>query len=66
MYAIRSYYVIDKEEVTLTLVKEGEGPVTAGDILENSNVRVLNPDHIIANISSGGKIHMEILVARVV
>jgi len=53
-----------REDVILTLEKSGEGPVRAGDIAENANVEVLNPDHVIANISSGGSIKMELKVAR--
>lgn len=53
-----------REDVILTLEKSGEGPVKAGDIAENANVEVLNPDHVIANISSGGSIRMELKVAR--
>jgi len=54
----------DKEDVILTLEKSGEGPVTAGDVAEHANVEVLNPDHVICNISSGGSIKMELKVAR--
>jgi DNA-directed RNA polymerase subunit alpha len=54
----------EKEEVTLTLDKTGEGPVVAGDISDNQHVRILNPDHVICNISSGGSIRMELKVAR--
>lgn len=54
----------DKEEVELVLEKNTEGVVTAKDISENNNVKILNPDHAIANISSGGSIRIEIKVAR--
>lgn len=53
-----------KEDVILTLEKSGEGPVKAGDIADSASVEVLNPDHVICNISSGGNIRMEIKVAR--
>ena len=53
-----------KEEVTLTLEKKGEGPVKAGHITENSSVKILNPEHIICDISSGGSIVMELKIAR--
>ncbi len=53
-----------KEEVVLTLEKSGEGPVTAGDIAEANDVKVLNPHHVIANISSGGSIKMELKIGR--
>ncbi|MBL7664238.1 MAG: DNA-directed RNA polymerase subunit alpha [Bacteriovoracaceae bacterium] len=54
----------DKEDVTLTLEKNSEGPVLASDIQLGSNMKILNPEHVIANVSSGGSIKMEILVAR--
>ncbi|MCB9060724.1 MAG: DNA-directed RNA polymerase subunit alpha [Halobacteriovoraceae bacterium] len=54
----------DKEDVVLTLDKTGEGPVTAGDITEVSGIEVLNTDHVIANISSGGSLKIELKVAR--
>ncbi len=53
-----------KEDVILTLEKTGEGPVRASDIADNGSVEVLNPDHVICNVSSGGSIRMEIKVAR--
>lgn len=53
-----------KEDVVLTLEKSGEGPVKAGDITTSPSVEVLNPDHVICNISSGGSIRVELKVAR--
>ena len=53
-----------KEDVMLTLEKSGEGVVCARDISENPHVEILNPDHTIANVSSGGSIKMELKVAR--
>ncbi len=58
------FKITDKEEVTLVLEKNSEGPVRAGDIQENANVKVLNPEHVIANVSSGGSIRMELKIAR--
>tara|TARA_B100000768_G_C11225345_1_gene352496 strand:- start:31 stop:1014 length:984 start_codon:yes stop_codon:yes gene_type:complete len=43
----------DQSEAVLTLTKEGVGPVTAGDIQVPHNVEVVNPDHIIANLTGG-------------
>ncbi len=53
-----------KEDIVLTLEKSGEGPVTAGDISESAHVEVLNPEHVVANISSGGSIRIELKIAR--
>ncbi len=58
------FKIIDKEEVTLVLEKNSEGAVKASDIQENSHVKVLNPEHTICNVSSGGSIRMELKVAR--
>ncbi len=58
------FKIIDKEEVNLVLEKNSEGAVYASDIVENSNVEVLNPEHTICNISSGGSIRMELKIAR--
>lgn len=58
------FKLIDKEDVVLVLDKKSEGPVTAGDIQESAAVKVLNPGHVIANISSGGGIRIELKVAR--
>ena len=40
------------------------GPVTAGLIGGNSNVEVVNPDFVIANLEPGGKLELEIEVAK--
>jgi DNA-directed RNA polymerase subunit alpha len=58
------FKIIDKEEVNLVLEKNNEGAVTAKDVAESNNVEVLNPEHTICNISSGGSIRIEIKVAR--
>jgi len=58
------FKIMDKEEVNLVLEKNSEGNVTAADIVASGNIEVLNPEHNICNISSGGSIRMEIKVAR--
>jgi DNA-directed RNA polymerase subunit alpha len=58
------FKIADKEEVTLVIEKNLEGPLKAADIQDNNYVQVLNPDHVICNISSGGSIRMELKVAR--
>ena len=52
------------QEMTLTLKKEGEGVVTAGDIECGHDVEIINPDHVIAHLTKGGKIDMEIKVEQ--
>ena len=52
----------NRDEVTLVLRKEGEGPVTAGDIQTPHDVEIINPEHIIGHLSPGGKLEMQIKV----
>ncbi|MEO6145599.1 MAG: DNA-directed RNA polymerase subunit alpha [Sulfuriferula sp.] len=52
----------DRSEVTLKLKKSSEGAVTAGDIEVGHDVEILNPDHVIAHLTKGGKLDMEIKV----
>jgi DNA-directed RNA polymerase subunit alpha len=52
----------DTKPKVIRLDKEGEGKVTAGDITVVDGVKVLNPEHPIATLSRGGKLHMELLV----
>ena len=54
----------NRDEVTLVLRKEGEGPVRASDIQSPHDVEVINPDHVIANLSQGGKLDMQIKVEK--
>jgi DNA-directed RNA polymerase subunit alpha len=52
----------DSKPKVIRLDKEGEGRVTAGDITVSEGVEILNPDHTVAHLSRGGKIHMELHV----
>ena len=52
----------NRDEVTLSLRKEGEGPVTAADIQTPHDVEIINPGHVIANLSQGGKIDIQLKV----
>jgi len=53
-----------RDSVTLQLKKEGEGVVRAADIETSHDVEIINPDHVIAHLSSGGKLAMEIRVEK--
>ncbi|AOY01544.1 MULTISPECIES: DNA-directed RNA polymerase subunit alpha [Jeongeupia] len=53
-----------RDSVTLTLVKDGEGVVKAGDIQLPHDVEVVNPDHVVAHLSAGGKLNVEIKVEK--
>ena len=52
----------DPKPKVIRIDKEGEGKVTAGDISVVDGVRILNPEHPIATLARGGKLHMELLV----
>src|SRR3954471_7250635 len=54
----------NRDEVTLTLKKEGEGSVLASDIDLPHDVELVNPDHIIAHLTAGGKLDMQIKVEK--
>jgi DNA-directed RNA polymerase subunit alpha len=54
----------NRDEVTLVLRKEGEGPVTAGDVQTPHDVEIINPDHVIAHLAHGGKLDMQIKVEK--
>jgi DNA-directed RNA polymerase subunit alpha len=51
-----------KSEAILKVSKAGEGIVTAGDIELSHDIEVLNPDHVIAHLTKGGKLDMEIKI----
>jgi DNA-directed RNA polymerase subunit alpha len=53
-----------RDEATLTLKKSGEGVVTAGDIEQQHDVEIVNPDHVIAHLAPGGKLDMQIKVEQ--
>src|SRR6201746_248823 len=50
----------NRDEVTLTLKKGGEGAVLASDIDLPHDVELVNPDHVIAHLTAGGKLDMQI------
>lgn len=54
----------NRKEATLILSKQGEGPVTAGDIQLGHDAEVINPDHVIAHLTKGGKLEMELKVEQ--
>jgi DNA-directed RNA polymerase subunit alpha len=52
----------NRDEVTLSLRKEGEGAVKASDIQTPHDVEIINPDHVICHLSHGGKIDIQLKV----
>jgi len=53
-----------KDEVELTLTKNGAGCVTAADIILPHDVEIINPDLVIANLTQAGVLNMKIRVRR--
>jgi DNA-directed RNA polymerase subunit alpha len=53
-----------RDEVTLSLRKDGAGVVTAADIQTPHDVEILNPEHHIATLSAGAKLDMQIKVEK--
>ena len=51
-------------ETQLRLNKKGEGIVTAADIEISHDVEIINPEHVIAHLSPGGKLEMTVKVER--
>jgi DNA-directed RNA polymerase subunit alpha len=53
-----------REEAELSLSKKGPGPVTAGDIICDHGIEIINPDLIIANLTKVGEIRALLKVVR--
>lgn len=49
-------------EAVLTLNKSAEGVVTAGDFDAGHDVEIVNPAHVIAHLTKGGKLSIEVKV----
>ncbi len=51
------------ESRNIRIVKKGAGPITAGDIISDTHVEVLNPDHHIATCSKDADVEMDMVVS---
>ena len=54
----------NRDDVLLTLRKDTPGPVLASDVDLPHDVEIVNGDHVIATLTQGGKIDMQIKVER--
>lgn len=54
----------NSSEALMTLSKEGEGVVTAADLVVGHDIEIINPDHVIAHLAPGGKLEMEVKVEQ--
>lgn len=52
------------EPKLIRIEKEGEGVVTAGDIIAGPEVDILNPEQVIATLDKKGKLFIEMLLER--
>ena len=53
-----------RDRAELVLHKVGAGPVTAADISTDHDVEVVNPRHVIANLTSAGELKMRLTIER--
>ncbi len=53
----------NKTETILTLSKSTEGVVIAGDFDTGHDAEIVNPNHVIAHLTKGGKLNLEVKVA---
>lgn len=53
----------DKTETTLTVNKVGPCVVTAGDIQGDQDIEIVNPDHVIAHLTTGASMNMSLKAA---
>ncbi len=51
-----------KNETVLKLSKSGEGVVTAADFETGHDAEIFNPNHVIAHLTKGGKLNMEVKI----
>lgn len=58
------FKLLGRDEVTLILRKQGEGPVLASDIDLPHDVEIVNPQHVIANLTENGRLEMQIKVEK--
>jgi len=52
------------EPKVVTINAQGAGEVTAGDIVADPSIKILNPDHHIATLNEDAKLYMEMTVER--
>ena len=52
------------DETTVSLNVTGPGPVTAGDIVSDGHIEIINPEHVIANITGKTSLSMQLKIAR--
>ncbi len=61
---VRIAGVTDEKAVTLSLTAKGESEVTAGDIKTSGNISIANPELVLAHLSKGATLDVELEVMR--
>ncbi|MDR0736896.1 MAG: DNA-directed RNA polymerase subunit alpha [Zoogloeaceae bacterium] len=54
----------NRNDVLLSLSKDGAGVIRAGDIELPHDVEIINPEHIVAHLQPGGRLAMEVKVEK--
>lgn len=54
----------DCDEATLTLYRNGAGPVTAADFMAEKGVSIIDPGQHIANLTSTGRLNVKLQIRR--
>ncbi len=54
----------NKNEAMLTVNKSGPGVLTAADIQGDQDIEIVNPDHVIAHLTTGSSLNMTLKVAK--
>ena len=53
-----------RDEAELSLSKKGPGPVTAGDIVVDHDIEIVNPELVLANLTQAGELRAFLKVVR--
>ena len=56
--------IYGEDEKTLRIEAASEGTITAGDIIHDADVEILNPELVIANLSDNARLAMEITASK--
>lgn len=54
----------NRDDALVTIKKDQPGPVTAADIETSHDIEIINPDHVIAHLTQGGKLDLQIKVEK--
>jgi DNA-directed RNA polymerase subunit alpha len=54
----------ERNEATLTVSKKGPGQLLASDIELSHDIEIMNPDHVIANMTEVGELNMRLKIER--